>query len=82
MQTSARSFPALSGRHGLPTGSGGILGSDSVREALTPCYYRRFADLPDWSDRELGELHGRLQQYVIASLEMARIVKARLRWGD
>jgi hypothetical protein len=42
--------------------------------------YRKFLELPNWSDSELAQLSDRLQKRVIGALEVQRIVQARIAW--
>jgi hypothetical protein len=40
--------------------------------------YRRLLRMPEWSDRELSQLHGRLRDWVIASVVKREIILRRL----
>jgi hypothetical protein len=42
--------------------------------------YKKILRMPDWSDRELGQLGGRLQEHVISALVKRDIILQRLRY--
>lgn len=42
--------------------------------------YRKYLNMPEWTDGELGRLTGHLQSYIMGSVIMREIVQARLAW--